>query len=83
MNPEINDLSIDLSMFTTSLLTLRENMTYIEFDSMLRTIQEANNRAKLEVLFEKVNHIYSQGTDLDSAFEHSIFDIVQDQGENF
>ena len=78
-----NDLAIDLSMFTTSILALRENMTYPEFDSMLRTIQEANNRAKLEELLEKVQVIYSQGTDLDSAFEHSIFDIVQDQGENF
>ena len=80
---ENNNLSIDLSMFATSIKTLRENMTYVDFDSMLRTIQEANNRGKLEDLFEKVQVIYSQGTDLASAFEHSIFDIVQDQGENF
>ena len=83
MNPEINDLSIDLSIFATSIIALRENMTYVEFDSMLRTIEDANNRGKLEELLEKVQAIYSQGTDLASAFEHSIFDIVQDQGENF
>jgi uncharacterized protein with von Willebrand factor type A (vWA) domain len=94
MNPEINefntfstesnnDLSIDLSIFTTSLITLRENMTYVDFDSMLGTIERANNLGKLPELLHKVEQIYSQGTDLASAFEHSMFDITRDQEENF
>jgi len=78
-----NDLSIDLSMFITSIVALRENMTYVDFDSMLGTIERANNLGKLELLLEKVYQIYSQGTDLASAFEHSMFDITQAQGENF
>jgi len=73
-----NDISIDLSMFITSIVALRENMTYVDFDSMLGTIERANNLGKLEVLLEKVQVIYSLGTDLASAFEHSMFDITQD-----
>ena len=52
-------------------------MTYVDFDSVLGTIERANNLGKLEVLLEKVYQIYSQGTDLASAFEHSMYDITQ------
>ena len=80
---ENNNLSTDLSMFTTSITTLRENMTYVEFDGMLRAIITANDRGKLEEFLNDAAFIYSQGTDLTSAFEHSLFDIIQDQGDNY
>ena len=80
---ENNNLSIDLALFATSIKTLRENMTYVEFDSMLRHITEANNRGLLEDLLARVELSYSQGTDLASAFEYSVFDIIVDQGENY
>jgi uncharacterized protein with von Willebrand factor type A (vWA) domain len=76
-SPESN-LSIDLAMFSTSLIALRQNMTYVDFDSMLGTLERANNLGKLPELLNKVEQIYSQGTDLASAFEHSMFDITQD-----
>ena len=78
-----NDLSIDLAMFTTSLNTLRENMTYVEFDGLLRDITRANDKGKLQDFLREAKTYYSQGTDLRSAFDNALFDIVMDQDGNF
>lgn len=94
MNPEINefnllstepnnDLSIDLALFATSIKTLRENMTYIEFDNMIRDISKANDRGKLDEFLTNTELMYAQGTDLVSAFHFAMFDIIETQGENF
>jgi hypothetical protein len=76
-----NDLSIDLSIFTTSLITLRENMTYVEFDNMLKDLLNANDQGKLAEFLELTQKMYNEGTDLASAFHFAWFDLINDQGE--
>jgi hypothetical protein len=80
---ENNNLSIDLSMFATSIKTLRENMTYVEFDGLIQNIVRANDQGKLEELLNEAQSNYSQGTDLASAFSNALFDILVEQGENY
>ena len=77
----MENLSIDLSMLATSLKALRENTTYSDFDAMLKDIREANDHGKLEEFLSQVEYIYKEGTDLVSAFQHAMFDIVHEPGE--
>lgn len=70
-------------MFVISLKTLRENLTYVEMDQILRDIQDANDRGKLDEFLSQAESMYRQGTDLPTSFHYAMFDIVQDQGENF
>lgn len=83
MENNTQDLTIDLSMFATSLKTLRENLTYVEMDQILRTLVDANNRGKLEDLLSQAEYIYSEGSDLATSFHYAHFDIVEVQGDNF
>jgi hypothetical protein len=80
---ENNNLSIDLSMFITSIVTLRENMTYDEFVNMLKDIINANDKGKLAEFLQATQKMYNEGTDLASAFHFAWFDLINDQGENF
>lgn len=69
-------------MFVTSLKTIRENITYLEFEEALRSIKEANDRGKLDEFLGQVQRIYDEGTDLVSAFQHALFDVLSNPGEN-
>ena len=77
------NLAIDLSMFVTSLKTLRENLTYVETDQILRALVDANNRGELTALLENAEFMYKDGTDLSTAFHYAMFDIIEHQGEDF
>lgn len=70
-------------MFATSIKTLRDNMTYVEFDGLIQNIVRANDRGKLEEFLNEAKFIYSQGTDLASAFSNALFDILVEQEENY
>lgn len=78
-----NNLAIDFSMFVTSLKTLRDNLTYVEMDSILSDIKDANDRGKLDEFLSQVEYMHSKGTDLATSFHYALFDIVQEQGEDF
>ena len=82
-NSNTQDLTIDLSMFVTSLKTLRENLTYVEMDQILRDIVDANNRGMLEELLTQAEGMYKSGCDLNTAVHYAHFDIVEVQGEDF
>lgn len=79
----LRDIPIDLSMFAISIKSLRENMTYVEFDAILRDIKDANDKGKLEDLLDRVQDMYSNGTDIHTSFHYAMFDIVHNQGDNF
>jgi len=80
---ENNNLSIDLSMFAASLIAIRENTTYIEFDNMMSCVSKANDRGKLEEFLNQAQAIYSQGSDLTSAIANPLSDHFVDQGQDF
>jgi len=68
--------------FATAIKTLRENMTYVEFDNMLKDISKANDKGKLSEFIDQAEYFYyNEGTDLALAFHFAWFDLIQDQGE--
>ena len=77
------DLTIDLRIFAMSLITLRENMTYIEFDGLLRDLARVNDQGKLEEFLKEAQTNYSQGSNLVTAFDNALFDVIVEQKGNF
>lgn len=80
---ENRDFTTDLAMLSQSLIYLRENLTYTEFDALMFAIQDANDKGKLSEFLSQVTFLHTQGSDLATALEHAHFDVVQDVGENF
>ena len=69
--------------FVSSTKSLRENMTYLEFNDMLDLLRQANDKAILNEFLDQAEfNYYSEGTDLATAFSHAQFDQLLDPGEN-
>ena len=70
--------------FVSSTKSLRENMTYLEFNDMLDLLRQANDKAILNEFLDQAEfNYYSEGTDLATAFSHAQFDLLLDPGEDF
>jgi hypothetical protein len=70
--------------FVSSTKSLRENMTYLEFNDMLDLLKQANDKAILNEFLDQAEfNYYSEGTDLATAFSHAQFDQLLDPGEDF
>ena len=49
-----NNISIDLSVLATSLKTIRENTTYLEFDRLLDSLKKANDLGLVDEFIDEM-----------------------------
>ena len=71
-----------LADFVASATNLRENMTYLEFNSMLDLLRQANDKGKLSEFLDQTEYsYYTEGLDPMSSFETAFVDVCVDPGE--
>lgn len=77
------NLSIDISFLSISLTELSEELTYEEFKQALEYLTRAKDHDQIKEYLQQVEKVYSEGTDLVSAFDHAYFDMFLNTEKNY
>jgi hypothetical protein len=78
---EHKNLTIDLSMFATSLKVIKQNLNDYDFEDFLDLLVEASDKEKFEQFITRIELEHSQGSDLATSIANASYDVLVDPEE--